>query len=68
MSPVAVVSDSPASIPESLLEELGLHVVAYDSPRGQEVLRDLVTVDRNEFLRWMHTGPGAAGLCYFSIE
>ncbi len=53
MTPVAVVTDSTASIPESLLDELGIHVVAYYIHRGQEVLRDLVTVDRNEFLQWM---------------
>jgi len=59
MSRVAVVTDSCASIPESLLEQLGIHIVAYYIHRGQEVLRDLVTIQRDEFLRWM---PGASNL------
>ena len=55
MSSVAVVTDSTASIPETLLKELGIHVVAYYIHRGKEVLRDLVTIQREEFLRWMPT-------------
>ena len=55
MSPVAVLTDSCASIPESLLESLHIHTVAYYIHRGAEVLRDLVTIQRQEFLRWMHT-------------
>lgn len=53
MSQVAIVTDSCASIPESILEQLGIHVVAYYIHRGQEVLRDLVTIQRDEFLRWL---------------
>jgi fatty acid kinase fatty acid binding subunit len=53
MSYVAVVTDSTASIPESLLKELNIHVVAYYIHRGTEVLRDLVTIQRDEFLRWL---------------
>jgi len=59
MPRVAVVTDSCASIPESFLEQLGIHVVAYYIHRGQEVLRDLVTIQREEFLRWL---PGASSL------
>ncbi len=55
MSKIAVVTDSVASIPERLLKELNIHTVAYYIHRGQEVLRDLVTVQRAEFLRWMET-------------
>ncbi len=53
MSNVAVVTDSTASIPETLLKELNIHVVAYYIHRGKEVLRDLVTIQRDEFLRWL---------------
>ncbi len=53
MQDIAVVTDSAASIPESLLKELNIHVVAYYIHRGKEVLRDLVTVQRDEFLRWL---------------
>jgi len=52
---VAVLTDSCASIPESLLESLRIHTVAYYIHRGAEVLRDLVTIQREEFLRWMVT-------------
>lgn len=54
-SQVAVVTDSCASIPESLIKQLNIHAVAYYIHRGQEVLRDLVTIQRDEFLRWLPT-------------
>ena len=52
---VAVLTDSTASIPGDILKRLHIHTVAYYIHRGQEVLRDLVTVQRDEFLRWMMT-------------
>lgn len=55
MNQVAIVTDSTASIPEPMLDELNIHTVAYYIHRGSEVLRDLVTVQRDEFLRWMMT-------------
>ncbi|HSB02962.1 MAG TPA: DegV family protein [Anaerolineales bacterium] len=55
MADVAVVTDSCASIPEHLLECLHVRTVAYYIHRGQEVLRDLVTIQREEFVRWMLT-------------
>ncbi len=55
MSNVAVVTDSTASIPEPMLKELNIHVVAYYIHRGKEVLRDLVTIQRDDFLRWLPT-------------
>src|SRR5512138_626589 len=55
MAGVAVVTDSCASIPEHLLEHLHVRTVAYYVHRGQEVLRDLVTIQREEFVRWMIT-------------
>jgi len=55
MNKVAVVTDSAASIPERLIEALGIHWVAYYIHRGKEVLRDLVTVQRDEFFRWLST-------------
>jgi DegV family protein with EDD domain len=55
MSQVAVVTDSCASIPETLLGQLQIHTVAYYIHRGREVLRDLVTIQREEFLRWLPT-------------
>lgn len=55
MPNVAVLTDSTASIPDYLLERLHIHTVAYYIHRGQEVLRDLVTIQREEFLRWLIT-------------
>lgn len=55
MSQVAIVTDSTASIPEAILADLQIHTVAYYIHRGQEVLRDLVSVQRDEFLRWLMT-------------
>jgi DegV family protein with EDD domain len=55
MPNIAVLTDSTASIPEPLLERLHIHTVAYYIHRGQEVLRDLVTIQREEFLRWLVT-------------
>jgi DegV family protein with EDD domain len=52
---VAVLTDSVASIPEEMLSELNIRTVAYYIHRGQEVLRDLVTVKREEFLAWLMT-------------
>jgi DegV family protein with EDD domain len=55
MPNVAIVTDSVASIPEAILWELDIHSVAYYLHRGQEVLRDLVTIQRAEFLSWLET-------------
>lgn len=55
MAKVAIVTDSCASIPEKLIESLDIHWVAYYIHRGQEVLKDLVTIQREEFLRWLPT-------------
>ena len=55
MAKVAIVTDSCASIPEPVIKELDIHWVAYYIHRGQEVLRDLVTIQLDEFLRWLPT-------------
>ncbi len=55
MPNVAIVTDSAASIPESLLKALDIHWVPYYLHRGQEVLRDLVTIQRDAFYRWLPT-------------
>ncbi len=59
MSNVAVVTDSTASVPEALIQSLNIKTVAYYLHRGQEVLRDLVTIQRDEFLRWLTTAKVA---------
>lgn len=55
MPTVAVVTDSTASIPEKLLQDLRIRVVPYYIHRGEEVLRDLVTISREAFYRWLPT-------------
>lgn len=52
---VAVLTDSTASLPIEMMSELQIHTVAYYIHRGQEVLRDLVTIQREEFLQWLAT-------------
>jgi DegV family protein with EDD domain len=68
MAKVSIVTDSVASIPEKLIQDLNIHSVAYYIHRGKEVLRDLVSIQREEFLNWLatartlpttaHPGPG----------
>jgi DegV family protein with EDD domain len=55
MANVAVLTDSCSSIPQDMLERLRIRTVAYYIHRGEEVLRDLVTIQRDEFLQWMIT-------------
>lgn len=53
MSNVAIVTDSTASIPDDLLKSLHIHWVPYYIHRGTETLRDLVSIKREEFYRWL---------------
>jgi DegV family protein with EDD domain len=55
MSNVAIVTDSAASIPEVIIERLNIHWVPYYIHRGEEVLRDLVTIRRDAFYKWLPT-------------
>ena len=53
MPKVAIVTDSAASIPELMMKELQIHWVPYYIHRGSEVLRDLVTIQREAFYQWL---------------
>jgi DegV family protein with EDD domain len=53
MPDVAVVTDSCASIPVSLIESLNIHWVPYYVHLGPEVLRDLVTARSDSFYDWL---------------
>ena len=55
MSRVTVVTDSTASIPDRIISELNIHLVPYYIHRGEEVLLDLVTVQRETFFQWLTT-------------
>lgn len=50
---VAIVTDSVVSVPETILKELLIHSVPYYIHRGEETLRDLVTIDRETFYKWL---------------
>jgi len=55
MANVAVLTDSCSSIPQDMLKRLHIRTVAYYIHRGEEVLRDLVTIQRDEFQQWLIT-------------
>jgi DegV family protein with EDD domain len=51
----AIVTDSTACIPDFMKAELQISEVAYYIHKGAEVLRDLVSIKRDEFLKWLPT-------------
>ena len=53
MARVAVVTDSAASIPEALIEALHIRWVPYYIEYGKDTFRDLVTIQRDSFYRWL---------------
>ncbi|HEY61947.1 MAG TPA: DegV family protein [Anaerolineae bacterium] len=55
MTSVAIVTDSCASIPEKIITSLNIHWVPYYIHRGKQVLRDLVTIQREQFYKWLPT-------------
>jgi DegV family protein with EDD domain len=55
LKPTAIVTDSTASLPTHLMEQLNIHQVAYYIHRGTDVLRDLVNIQREDFLKWLPT-------------
>ena len=55
MGTVAIVTDSCASIPEALLSSLKINWVPYYIHRGEEVLRDLLTIQCGSFYEWLPT-------------
>lgn len=55
MPKIAVVTDSCSSIPEKLMESLNIHWVPYYIHQGEKVLRDLVTIQRDAFYKWLPT-------------
>ncbi len=59
MPKVAVLTDSIVGLPDAILKNLNIQTVAFYIHRGQEVLRDLVTIQREEFIRWMLTAKYA---------
>lgn len=52
---VGVLTDTTASIPSQLVQQLGIELVPYYIHRGLETLRDLVDVKPTEFAKWLST-------------
>jgi DegV family protein with EDD domain len=50
---VGILTDTTASIPEELAQELGIEIVPYHVHRGLETLRDMVDVRPGEFAEWL---------------
>ena len=50
---VGVLTDTTASIPRELAQELGIEIVPYYVHRGLETLRDMVDVKPAEFAEWL---------------
>jgi DegV family protein with EDD domain len=50
---VGILTDTTASIPDKLIEKLGIEVVPYYVHRGLETLRDMVDVKPGEFAEWL---------------
>lgn len=59
MSDVAIVTDSCSCIPAEMIESLGITWIPYYIHRQQDVLRDLVTIESNDFYSWL---PSASEL------
>ncbi|MBN2555972.1 MAG: DegV family protein [Anaerolineales bacterium] len=59
MSDVAIVTDSCACIPSTFIQELDITWIPYYIHRGEEVLRDLVTIKQPAFYSWL---PAAQNL------
>ncbi len=53
MTPVGILTDTSASIPESMVDELQIEVVPYHVLRGQEDLRDMIDVKPDEFAAYL---------------
>ncbi len=55
MTTVGIITDTSASIPQPLVEELGIELVPYYIHRGLETLRDMVDVEPEQFSRYLET-------------
>ncbi|MEA3340896.1 MAG: DegV family protein [Chloroflexota bacterium] len=50
---IGILTDTTASIPERLVQKLGLEIVPYYVHRGLETLRDGIDVKPKEFAEWL---------------
>ncbi len=55
MTKVGIVTDSTTCIPEAIKDELNIHWLPYYIHRGDEEIRDLVTISPNDFYSWLKT-------------
>lgn len=52
---VAIITDTTASLPKSLVEELQIELVPYYVMRGMETLRDSIDIETDEFAEYLQT-------------
>ena len=50
---IGILTDTTASIPDNLVQKLGLEIVPYYVHRGLETLRDNVDIKPREFAEWL---------------
>jgi DegV family protein with EDD domain len=55
MASVAIVTDSTASLPDDIIQQLNINWIPYYIHAGGQVLRDLSTIQRKEFYEWLPT-------------
>ena len=52
---VAVIADTTCSLPEDVVQALGIYIVPYYVNMNKRTLRDVFDVRRDDFYRWMST-------------
>lgn len=55
MARIGILTDTSASIPQALVEKLGIEIVPYYIHRGLETLRDRIDVEPESFARYLET-------------
>lgn len=53
--PVAIITDTTASIPDELVDTLNIHLIPYYINIGNQTLRDVFDISREKFYRWLPT-------------
>ncbi|MGQ9516424.1 MAG: DegV family protein [Anaerolineae bacterium] len=53
--PVAIITDTTASIPDELVNTLNIHLIPYYINIGNKTLRDVFDISREKFYQWLPT-------------
>jgi DegV family protein with EDD domain len=54
-NPVAIITDTTASIPDELVSKLNIHLIPYYINIGNKTLRDVFDISREKFYQWLPT-------------